>query len=440
MDEEKQTVTEETADAQLEAVTPEEMPAETAEPQEKSSRFVGLFALAAGILYVLTALSFAGNELYWFFAYKVEIPLNSYFLFGVYVLLAASFFLFRKLRFLPICASCAHVICYLVTFIPELGRYAQESGMGSAEFREYLIYCLFTLLPYVVLAALAAKGLKSTLSPRAIRYLPALIFFTHMLYCRNSWGYFSSGFQYTVYMLFDLLESAALLCAGAAIVDFDFSPAREKHTLLARTGGTLLALLALANLIMYGNTYQLTTYLYIALTLLLGLAGIRAVKDELFAVAAGVNAVYYLYELVNRLTTDLGMKLFAVLNVLAYCALLFLALTRIVPGMKDKKYLREGMWFLPGAFYGIAALYQWLAGNYFETVGAVWPYMLISLAEVAALLLFGVWLRDDEPEEAAEAGDASGAPVEDAPTDAEPEAAPADTPETASTDASGTQE
>ena len=425
---------EEEGTVRTEETVPAEGIPEGIDPEERQetpglSRCGVLCSRLAAVFYALTLLAVAGHAFYWRFSeYQAEIDPRMYFLWGVYLLLAISFMI-RRPRFLPAVSSALYIIFYAVIFVPTLITTANENGLASAEFRDYLIYCIFMLVPYAVLLVMTCKALTGAAIPRFVRYLPAIVFFAHMTYCRYDWGYFDGGFSYTIYYLFDLLEAVAILFAGCAVVDADLTSEREKRLLPARIGGGCMLVVAVANVILAGPSIDLGTILSNCLLLFLAFVCFRAEKDYILAVPLAFITFYRIMEFVNHLLgAGQGLALVAVLNFAAFGVLLFIALTHTLPFLQGQKYMREGLWFLPGAFMMIGTVYSWITWEYIYWPGYVWPIMLFDLTEVAGLLLIGYWLRSDEPSEDPAEPDETGDLPASEETGSEPAGGDAETP------------
>lgn len=83
-------------------------------------------------------------------------------------------------------------------------------------------------------------------------------------------------------------------------------------------------------------------------------------------------------------------------NYIAYCvaygALIILALFAI----KYNKILPK-VWFLPGAVMLLVFVFVWLmhAKYGYFSISTEWPYVIISIVEVIAILFMGLWLKED---------------------------------------------
>ena len=101
-------------------------------------------------------------------------------------------------------------------------------------------------------------------------------------------------------------------------------------------------------------------------------------------VAAGANILCYLYYLINY------FSVWHLFDFLAYAILVVV----IVLAIKGSAAISK-MWFLAGATLLLGNMIGWFQFNYFSRLSGTWEAILFAVVEAAALILCGLWLKND---------------------------------------------
>lgn len=170
----------------------------------------------------------------------------------------------------------------------------------------------------------------------------------------------------------------------------DKSEIGKKYALVAAICYAAIAIYSIINRIIYAHNYypgyaSITAVNILTWVILIGFAVVLFMKNKKALLAvAGANTVLNMYFLIQN------FSLFNLFDFIAYAALIIIIILALKSNISATK-----IWFSAAVLLFVGSLIMWIEYGYFSYLSAAWKSILVTIIECVALMLSGMWIKND---------------------------------------------
>ena len=169
----------------------------------------------------------------------------------------------------------------------------------------------------------------------------------------------------------------------------DKSEIGKKYALVAAICYAAIAIYSIINPIISAHNYpgyvSITAVNILTWVILIGFAVVLFMKNKKALLAvAGVNTVLNMYFLIQY------FSLFNLFDFIAYAALIIIIILALKSNISATK-----IWFSAAVLLFVGSLIMWIEYGYFSYLSAAWKSILVTIIECVALMLSGMWIKND---------------------------------------------